>query len=78
MTDSIEAAVRRLEIGLQACNSRKKKNPTQVFSCEYCKVFQSTFFYRKPPMANSDSNNKVLTKKLKFAQHLFLNANETK
>ena len=28
----------------QACNFIKKKTLTQVFSCELCKIFKSTFF----------------------------------
>ena len=31
----------------------KKKTPTQVFSCEVCKIFKKTFSYRKPPVAAS-------------------------
>ena len=27
------------------------KTPTQVFSCEYCEIFESTFFYRTPLVA---------------------------
>ena len=34
--------------GLQACNSIKKESPPQVFSCEYCKIFKNSFFYRTP------------------------------
>ena len=25
----------------------------QVFSCEYCKIFNNSFFYRSPPVAAS-------------------------
>ena len=30
--------------GLKACNVIKKETPTQVFSCEYCDIFKSTYF----------------------------------
>ena len=29
------------------------KLQTQVFSCEYCKIFKSSFFHRTPPVATS-------------------------
>ena len=35
------------------CNFIKKDTPTQVFSCEFCEIFKSTFFYRTPPVAAS-------------------------
>ena len=31
----------------------KKETPTQIFSCEYCKIFKNSSFYRKPPVAGS-------------------------
>ena len=31
--------------GLMACNFIKKETPTQVFSCEYHKMFENSFFY---------------------------------
>ena len=31
----------------------KKEALTLVFSCEFCEIFQSTFFYRIPPVAAS-------------------------
>ena len=34
--------------GLQPCNFIKKKTPTQVFWCEYCKIFKDRFFDRTP------------------------------
>ena len=40
-------------IKLQACNF-VKKTPTQVFSCPYCEIFRTSFFYRTPPVAASD------------------------
>ena len=30
--------------GLKACNFNKKDTPTQVFSCEYHKIFKNSFF----------------------------------
>ena len=31
----------------------QKETSTQLFSCEICKIFKNTFFYRTPPMAVS-------------------------
>ena len=31
----------------------KKEAPTQVFSCDYCKISKNKFFYRTPPVAAS-------------------------
>ena len=31
-------------------NDIKIEAPTQVFSCEVCKIFQSSFFYKTPPV----------------------------
>ena len=39
--------------GLKACNFIKKETPTQVFSCEYHKMFENICFYGKPPVAAS-------------------------
>ena len=30
-------------------NKTDKETPTQVFSCEYCKIFPNSFLYTKPP-----------------------------
>ena len=30
-----------------------KKSLTQVFSCEFCRISEKTFFYRTPPLAPS-------------------------
>ena len=29
----------------------EKETPTQVFSCEYCEIFENSFFCRIPPVA---------------------------
>ena len=29
----------------------KKETPTQVFSCEYCKIFKNICLYKTPPVA---------------------------
>ena len=29
---------------IKACDFIKKQTPTQVFSCEYCEIFKSTYF----------------------------------
>ena len=31
----------------------KNQTPTKVFSCEYCKIFKNSFFYKAPPVAAS-------------------------
>ena len=31
----------------------EKETPRQVFSCEYCKIFKNSFFYRTPLVAAS-------------------------
>ena len=36
-----------------------KKTPTQVFSCEICKIFKKNFFYRKPLVADSVCNVRI-------------------
>ena len=38
-----------------SCTLIKKKTLAQVFCCEFCKFFKNTYFYRTPPMANSES-----------------------
>ena len=37
----------------QACNFLKKRALTQVFSCDFYKIFKNNFFYRKPLVAAS-------------------------
>ena len=37
-------------------NFIKKKTLAQVFSCEFCEISKSTFFYRTPPVAASGKN----------------------
>ena len=41
--------------GLMARNFIKKEKPTQVFSCEYHKMFEKSFFYETPPVAASEN-----------------------
>ena len=41
--------------GLMACNFIKKETSTQVFSCEYHKMFENSFFYGTPPVAASEN-----------------------
>ena len=45
-------------IKLQACNFFKKETLAQVFYCELCEIFKSTFCYRTPLVAAS-ANRKV-------------------
>ena len=43
-------------ISLKACNFIKKKRTlTQMFSCEYHKVFQNSFSYETPLVAASEN-----------------------
>ena len=41
--------------GLMACNFIKKEIPTEVFSCEYHKKFEKSFFYGTPLVAASEN-----------------------
>ena len=34
--------------------------PTEVFSCDICKLFKNTFFYRTPPVAASEKKKSKL------------------
>ena len=36
-----------------SCSITKKETLTQVFSCEFCEIFKSTYFYETPPVAAS-------------------------
>ena len=38
---------------LEACNFIKKATLAQVFSCEFCEIYQNTFYYRTPLVAAS-------------------------
>ena len=38
----------------KACNFIEKETPTQVFSCEFYKVFKNAFFYMIPLVATSE------------------------
>ena len=53
-----------------------KNTPTQVFSCEICKIFNNTIYYRTPPVAASvkgDSKHRCLPVEfVKFLRTLFL------
>ena len=42
-----------LTLNLQGLQLYQKETPTQVFFCEIWKIFNSIFFYRKPPVAAS-------------------------
>ena len=37
----------------QACNFIKKEIMAHAFSCEFCEIYKSTFFYKTPPVAVS-------------------------
>ena len=41
------------------CNFIKKGTLTQLFSCEFCPIFKSTFSYRTPPVVAS-AETKIL------------------
>ena len=38
----------------QACNVIKKETLANVISCDFCKIFKNTSFYRTPPVAVSE------------------------
>ena len=57
---TLEAVVQRCSE--KAFNFIKNKTQAQVFSCEFCKISKSTFFYKTPPVAASVTyNNTALT-----------------
>ena len=37
----------------EACNFIKEETLAQVFSCEFCKIYKNTFYYRTPLVAAS-------------------------
>ena len=37
----------------EVCIFIKKENLTQLFSCEFCKIYKNTFYYRTPLVAAS-------------------------
>ena len=37
-----------------------KNTPTQVFSCEICKIYKNTIYYRTPPVAASFATLRTL------------------
>ena len=41
----------------QASNFIKTETLAQMFSCEFCEIFKTTFFYRIPPVAASVHSN---------------------
>ena len=43
--------------GLGPATLLKKKTLTQMFSCEFCEIFKSIFFYRTPSVAASGNND---------------------
>ena len=50
-------------------NFIKKETMAQVFSCEFCKISKSNFFYRTPLVTASDGWNWVLSS-MNTAYHL--------
>ena len=53
----------------------KNKTPAQAFSCEYCKIFKNSFFYRKPLVVASCRIRTKSLKLEKFEFQLFLTYN---
>ena len=52
---------------LKACKaSYQKETSIQMFSCEICKIFRNTFFYRRAPVVVS------VSAELKFPYQQFL------
>ena len=45
-----------------------KRDPKLVFSCEYCKIFKNSFFYRNLPVAAFGSQSVSLSKMQKFKE----------
>ena len=42
-----------IKLQAEACNFIKKETLAEVFSCEFCAIYENTFFYRTPPVAAS-------------------------
>ena len=42
-----------IKLQAEACNFTGKETLAQVFSCEFCKIFNCNSFYRIPPVAAS-------------------------
>ena len=40
-----------INLQASACNFIKKETLAEVFSCEFCEISKSTFFYKTPPVA---------------------------
>ena len=58
------------------------QTPTQVFSCEICKIFRNTFFNRTTPMAASEAPKllidryvriKIGVTEIKICEKIFFN-----
>ena len=45
-----------IKLRTSACNFIKKETLAKVFSCEFCEISKSTFFYKTPPVAASKRN----------------------
>ena len=41
---------------LKISPKNEKETLAQMFSCEFCEIFQNTFFHRTPPVAASEMN----------------------
>ena len=57
----------QFDLRLAARNFIKKETLAQVFSCEFCKISRSTFFYRTPLVATSVNFSKLLLTHLNLA-----------
>ena len=45
-----------INLQASACNFIKKETLAEVFSCEFCEISKSTFFYKTPPVAAAKRN----------------------
>ena len=55
----------------------KKEALAWVFSCEFCKNFKNTYYYRTPLVAASETNQVFSTKITKFMNDLFPKKSKT-
>ena len=53
-------------LGLRQATLLKKQTLAQEFSCEFCRIFENTFFYRTPLAVSSDTVHLHCTKKSSF------------
>ena len=49
----------------KACNFIKEETLAQVFSCEFCQIFNNTFLQRTSPVAASKASSEMFDRRPK-------------